>query len=165
MTRIEQLLAESFAMESQANVKYLASAIRADREGQGQAARLFRATAAAAAIHAHNYLLALGPIQSTEKNLLEAIAHETRDVEQIYPEMITIAKTEGHRSGEATSIHTHEVKKFHVQLYQKLLNELGKSQETFSYHVCPICGYTAENEPPLTCPVCGAKGESFKRID
>ena len=32
-------------------------------------------------------------------------------------------------------------------------------------YVCPVCGYTAEREPPGICPVCGAKGEMFKKIE
>ncbi|MGB9630190.1 MAG: rubredoxin-like domain-containing protein, partial [Thermodesulfobacteriota bacterium] len=50
-------------------------------------------------------------------------------------------------------------------LYQNLLNNLGKSQESFPYYVCPVCGYTAEKEAPGVCPVCGAKGEKFRKIE
>jgi rubrerythrin len=53
----------------------------------------------------------------------------------------------------------------HAQLYQKLLDNLGKPQENYSYYICPICGYTAEKVTPGKCPICGAKGEMFKKID
>ena len=44
-------LAEAFAGESQAHSKYLAYAKKADAEGYPQVARLFRAAAAAEAVH------------------------------------------------------------------------------------------------------------------
>ena len=47
MSKTEQNLAEAFAGESQANRKYLAFAKQAKRDGFPQAARLFRAAAAA----------------------------------------------------------------------------------------------------------------------
>ncbi|MBM3700861.1 MAG: rubrerythrin family protein, partial [Actinobacteria bacterium] len=46
-------LKEAFAGESQANRKYLAFAKKADEEGYGQAAKLFRAAADAETVHAH----------------------------------------------------------------------------------------------------------------
>ena len=46
MSKTEQNLQDAFAGESQANRKYLAFAQKADSEGYGQVARLFRAAAA-----------------------------------------------------------------------------------------------------------------------
>ena len=48
MSKSENNLLEAFAGESQANRKYLAFAKQAERDGYDQAARLFRAAAAAA---------------------------------------------------------------------------------------------------------------------
>jgi len=59
MSTTEQNLAEAFAGESQANRKYLAFAKKAAREGYPQAAKLFRAAAAAETVHAHAHLRAL----------------------------------------------------------------------------------------------------------
>jgi rubrerythrin len=83
----------------------------------------------------------------------------------MYPEMIEAAKAEGHKVGERSFRFASEVEKIHAQLYQKLLESLGSTQETYSYYVCPVCGFTAEKEPPGICPVCGAKGEMFRRTD
>ena len=60
MSDTEQNLKEAFAGESQANRKYLAFAEKADKEGHPQAAKLFRAAAAAETVHAHAHLRALG---------------------------------------------------------------------------------------------------------
>ena len=53
MSKTENNLQEAFAGESQANRKYLAFAKKAERDGYLQAAKLFRAAAAAETIHAH----------------------------------------------------------------------------------------------------------------
>ena len=165
MSKSEEFLKQAFAGESQANRKYLAFAERADKEGYAQVARLFRAAASAETVHAHNHLRALNGIHGTKENLDEAIAGETHEFKKMYPEMIEGAKTEGNKAAERTFHYANEVEKIHAQLYQKLLDRLGSSQETYPYYVCPICGYTAEKEPPDTCPVCGAKREKFNRID
>jgi len=165
MSKTEQSLKEAFAGESQANRKYLAFAAKADQEGYGQVARLFRAAAEAETVHAHNHLRALNGIKSTKENLQEAIAGETHEFKKMYPEMLEAAKAEGNRQAERTFHFANEVEKVHAKLYQNLLDNLGKSQETYPYYVCPVCGFTADKNPPGTCPVCGTKGETFKKID
>jgi rubrerythrin len=165
MAKSEQFLKEAFAGESQANRKYLAFAAKADQEGHAQVARLFRAAAEAETVHAHNHLRALNGIKSTQENLQEAIAGETHEFKKMYPEMIAAAKAEGNKTAERTFNFANEVEKIHAQLYQKLLDHLGKSQENYPYYVCPVCGFTAEKQPPGTCPVCGTKGEMFKKVE
>ncbi|MBT8368415.1 MAG: rubrerythrin family protein, partial [Deltaproteobacteria bacterium] len=65
MSKSEQNLRDAFAGESQANRKYLAFAKKADQEGYGQVAKLFRAAAAAETVHAHAHLRTLKGINST----------------------------------------------------------------------------------------------------
>ena len=57
-----------------------------------------------------------------------------------------------------------EVEKVHAHLYQKLLDSLDTARESYSYYVCPVCGFTAEGIPPDNCPICGTKGKMFKEI-
>jgi rubrerythrin len=165
MSKTESFLKEAFAGESQANRKYLAFAAKADQEGFPQVARLFRAAAEAETVHAHSHLRALNGIRSTKENLQEAINGETHEFKMMYPEMIEAAKAEAQKVAERSFSYANSVEKIHAQLYQKLLDDIGKSQEKYFYYVCPVCGYTAEKEPPGTCPVCGTKGEMFKKIE
>ena len=165
MSKSEESLKAAFAGESQANRKYLAYAVKADQEGYPQVARMFRAAAEAETVHAHNHLRALNWIRSTKENLEDAIAGETHEFKSMYPEMIEAAKGEGKKEAERTFNYANEVEKIHAQLYQKLLDTLGSSQESDLYYVCPVCGYTAEKKAPGVCPVCGTKGEMFKRVD
>jgi rubrerythrin len=165
MSKTEGFLKEAFAGESQANRKYLAFAAKADQEGFPQVARLFRAAAEAETVHAHSHLRALNAIRSTKENLQEAIAGETHEFKKMYPEMIEAAKAEGQKVAERSFSFANSVEKLHAQLYQKLLDGLGKPQENYPYYVCPVCGFTAEKTAPGTCPVCGTKGAMFKRIE
>lgn len=165
MSKAEGFLKEAFAGESQANRKYLAFAEKAEKEGYPQVARLFRAAAAAETVHAHNHLRVLKGIRSTKENLEEAIGGETHEFKYMYPEMIATAKAEENKAAERTFNFANEVEKVHAQLYQKLLDSLGSSQETYPYYVCSVCGHTAEKEAPEVCPVCGAKREMFSRVD
>lgn len=165
MSKSEEYLKEAFAGESQANRKYLAFAVAADKEGHSQAARLFRAAAEAETVHAHNHLRALKGVKSTSENLKEAIGGETHEFQSMYPEMIAAAKAEGNKDAERSFNYANEVEKIHAQLYQKLLDTLGTSKENYPYYVCPVCGFTAEKEPPGTCPICGTAGKMFKKIE
>jgi rubrerythrin len=164
MAKTEQFLKEAFAGESQANRKYLAFATKAEQEGYPQVARLFRAAGEAETVHAHNHLRVLKGIRTTKENLQEAIAGETHEFKKMYPEMIETAKAEGQKEAVRTFSFANEVEKIHAQLYQKFLDNLGKSQDNFPYYVCPVCGNTVEKDPPGTCPICGTKGEMFKKI-
>jgi rubrerythrin len=165
MSKSEDCLKEAFAGESQANRRYLAYAAKADQEGYPQAARLFRAAAEAETVHAHNHLRALKGIRSTKENLQEAISGETDEFKSMYPEMIEAAKADGNKEAERTFTYANEVEKIHAQLYMKLLDALGTSQESYPYYVCPVCGYTAEKDAPDVCPVCGTKGKMFRKIE
>ncbi len=164
MTRTEEFLKEAFAGESQANRKYTAFAAQADKEGLAQAARLFRAAAEAEAIHAANHLRALKAIKSTKENLREAIAGETHEFKEMYPEMIAIARAEGAKDAERSFNYANAVEEHHARLYHDLLEGL-EGKESYPYFVCPICGMTVGKEAPERCPVCGAKGAMFRKIE
>jgi rubrerythrin len=164
MSKTEQNLWEAFAGESQANRKYLAFAEKADREGHAQAAKLFRAAAHAETVHAHAHLRALKGVNDTASNLKEAVAGETHEFKNMYPEMIAAAKQEEHQAAERTFTYANEVEKTHAALYQKVLDSLENPTET-DYYVCKVCGHTHENEAPEKCPVCGANKNAFDKID
>ncbi|HWQ19715.1 MAG TPA: rubrerythrin family protein [Methanotrichaceae archaeon] len=165
MTKTDDYLREAFAGESQANRKYMAFAARAEQEGFVQAARLFRAAAEAEAVHAGNHLRTAKGIKTTKENLREAIAGETHEFKEMYPEMIDAAKSDGNKLAERTFSYANEVETIHAGLYHKMLDGLDTAKENYPYYVCPVCGMTAEREPPEICPVCGAKGELFKKIE
>lgn len=164
MSASEKNLWEAFAGESQANRKYLAFAAKAEREGYKQVAKLFRAAAQAETVHAHAHLRALKAINDTAANLKEAIAGETHEFKNMYPAMIAAAREESHKAAEMSFSYANEVEKIHADLYRKALEDMENLEET-DYHVCMVCGYTCEGEPPDTCPVCNANRRAFEKVD
>ncbi|HEX9021335.1 MAG TPA: rubrerythrin family protein [Nitrospirota bacterium] len=164
MTKTEQNLQDAFAGESQANRRYLAFAKQAEAEGFRQAAKLFRAAAAAETIHAHNHLKELGAVKSTRENLMAAINGESYEFQNMYPRMITDAKAEAQDKALRSFHLANEVEKVHAALYQNALDSLGKGAAP-DYYVCQVCGYTAEGGAPDECPVCRARRQAFKRAE
>ncbi len=164
MEKSVENLKEAFAGESQANRRYLAFAQKAEQEGYSQIARLFRATAAAETVHAHNHLKVLKGIRSTAENLQEAIDGETSEFREMYPRMIAASQAEGNKEAERTFTFANEVEKVHAQLFQKALKNIADKKMVDMY-VCSICGHTVEGEPPDTCPVCKAAKKFFNRVD
>lgn len=164
MSKSEQHLRDAFAGESQANRKYLAFAEKAEKEGYPQVAKLFRAAGAAETVHAHAHLRALGEIGNTADNLKVAVAGETHEFKQMYPEMIKDAKEEGNKTAERSFVYANEVEQVHAKLYQNALDNLDSLEEV-DYHVCSVCGMTVENEAPDKCPVCGAPASAFFKVD
>jgi len=164
MDKTEQNLWDAFAGESQANRKYLAFAVKADKEGFGQVAKLFRAAAAAETVHAHSHLEAAGGIKSTKENLEAAISGETYEFEKMYPPMIASANEAGNKRASRSFDYANHVEKIHAGLYKKALDNLGKNEEV-DYYVCQVCGNTVEGEPPDECPICGAVKKAFKKVE
>ena len=164
MSKSEQHLRDAFAGESQANRKYLAFADKAEKEGYPQIAKRFRAAGAAETVHAHAHLRALGEIGNTADNLKVAVAGETHEFKNMYPEMITDAKEEGNKTAERSFVYANEVEKIHAELYQNALDNMD-SLEDADYYVCSVCGMTVEHEAPDSCPVCGAKASAFFKVD
>jgi rubrerythrin len=165
-TSRENLMA-AFAGESQASRKYTYFAEKADKDGQPQIARLFRAAAEAETVHARNHLNALGGIGPVGDNLKAAITGEHDEFSAMYPGMIATAKTEGNAKAEETFDWANEVEKIHFNLYSAALKtfESGKKAEARPIFVCQRCGNTVEGSAPEKCPICGSSRQMFRRID
>jgi rubrerythrin len=157
-------LMAAFSGESQANRKYLAFAKKADEDGYPQAAKLFRAAAAAETVHAHNHFRAAGEIKSTEENLKTAIAGEHYENSEMYPAFIKDAEAEGDKKALRSFNYANEVEKIHEELYRAALENLGKEGESYDYYICPVCGYTHARTAPEVCPICGCPGSKFEKI-
>jgi rubrerythrin len=165
LTKTKEFLQEAFAGESQANRKYTSFAAQADKEGFPQAAKLFRAAAEAEAVHAANHLRAMKAIKSTKENLREAIAGETHEFKEMYPEMITASKVESAKDAERSFNYANAVEEYHAKLYNEMMQGLDTNKDVYPYYVCPVCGMTVAKEAPEKCPVCGVKGSMFKKIE
>jgi len=164
MSKAEKGLQQAFAGESQANRKYTAFAKKADSEGYKQIAKLFRAAAEAETVHALNHLRELGAVKSTKENLVDAIAGESYEFQDMYPRMIADAQAEGNKRAEISFAYANAVEKIHAALYKKALENLGKNEEV-DYYVCQVCGNTVEGEPPDRCPICNSLKKMFRKVE
>ncbi len=164
MTKTMQALADAFAGESQANRKYTAYAAQAEAEGYKQAAKLFRAAAEAETLHALAEFKAMGKVKSTADNLLDAVAGETHEYKNMYPEFIEFAKEENQPVAQRLFEYAAAAEKVHAGLYQKAADSLGKENGPALY-LCPVCGYIHEGSAPDACPICSAKASVFKEFN
>ena len=160
-------LKEAFAGESQANRKYLAFAKKADADGFPHVAKLFRAAAEAETVHAHAHLGALGGVDSTERNLLEAVEGESHEFKSMYPPFLQEAQQEKNKSAEISFKFALAVEEVHHRLYNEALKSVqaGSDLPKKNIYVCEVCGNTVYNEAPEKCPVCNAPRAKFKEIN
>jgi len=162
----ETNLQAAFAGESQAHVKYLNFAEKAEKEGWLNVARVFQAAAFAEQIHAGNHLKALEGIQGTAENLGAAIAGETFEVDQMYPDYMAVAEKQGEKKALRSMRWALEAEKVHAKLYgdAKQSVEAGKDVAAVDIWVCTFCGFTMEGEPPEKCPVCNTPKDKFRKF-
>ena len=142
-------LQEAFAGESQANRKYLAFAIKAEKDGFPQVAKLFRAAAEAETVHAHAHLRVMGGIGSTAENLKAGIDGEGHEFKDMYPGFVAAARDEGNKPAEVT--------------FRNAV-EAGNDLDSAPIYICPVCGNTVIGGVPDTCEVCGVPGSRFVEV-
>lgn len=159
-------LRDAFAGESQAHMKYLVYADKAEQEGKPNVAKLFRAISYAEQVHATNHLKTLGDVGTTEDNLQAAIDGEDFEVEEMYPAYDVVAKLQEEK-GAVRSVHyAIEAEKIHSAMYTQAKQTVkeGKDIDIGDIYICPVCGYTDVNDPPDACPVCGVSKEKFVKF-
>lgn len=159
-------LEAAFAGESQAHMRYLIFADKAEKEGLPNVARLFRAVAFAERAHATNHLKALDMVGDSADNLEEAIGGETFEVEEMYPAYAAAAERQEEKKALRSMNWALEAEKVHAGLYTKARQAVlaGGDVELGDMHICDVCGWTVEGEPPDKCPICGAKHDRFKKF-
>lgn len=165
MSKTTDNLKAAFAGESQANRKYLAFAEKAESEGKPGVAKLFRAAAAAETVHAHAHLRLLKGINSTEENLKEAIAGETFEFKDMYPEMIKEAEAEGENAAHRYFGFANEAEKIHAELYTSALEADSDIYADAQFYICSVCGHTQDGEPTEKCPICNAAPKAYSKVD
>lgn len=160
-TKTLRNLQVGFLAESQAHLRNLAFAMKAEQEGYVQIARLFRAIAEAEAVHAFNHLRLLGAVSGTQENLESAFERENLAAKS-YPQFIREANEEGNTAVATIFGYSRDVEKGHAKLYQKALTHMLGGEEA-DYYVCQVCGYVSDGFLPDACPICGAPREKFRR--
>ncbi len=152
-------LMEAFAGESQANRKYTAYARKAEAEGKTNAAKLFRAASDAETLHALKHFEVAGKISSTADNLKDAVAGETHEYKEMYPDFLKDAEAEGNKGAVMSFTFAMKAEEVHARLYKEALENIDQTEEVF-YYLCPVCG-NIETSIPEKCSICGVPGSKF----
>ena len=149
-------LQAGFNGESNAHARYLAFAEKADQEGYGEVASLFRAAAKAEEVHATNHAAGIKKmggtpeakietpvVKSTKENLDAAIKGESYERDTMYPEFLKQARADGNRDAVQTFNYAKTAEAEHAKLYSEALNNLPKlkGSKAKDYFVCTVCGY------------------------
>jgi len=161
-TKTLKNLKTGFVAESQAHLRNMAFAIKAEQEGYRQVARLFRAVAEAEGVHAFNHLRLLGGVSETQENLESAFERENL-ASNSYPEFIKAANEEDNKHVAMIFSYSRDVERGHAKLYEQALEHMLGDVDT-EYYVCGVCGYVSDGELPDECPVCGAPRDKFRRV-
>ena len=161
-TKTLRNLKAGFIAESQAHLRNLAFAMKADQEGYSQVARLFRAIAEAEAVHAFNHFRLLDGESNTQENLESAFERENLASNR-YPQVVREANEEDNAGVATVLSYSRDVEKGHAKLYRKALAHMMAEEEA-EYYVCQVCGYVSDGVLPDECPICGAPKEKFRRV-
>lgn len=152
-------LMEAFNGEAQANRKYLAYSKKAEKDGNLNAAKLFRAASDAETLHALKHFEVAGKISTTSDNLKDAVAGETHEYKEMYPDFVKEAEAAGNKAAVMTFSFAMKAEEVHARLYQEALENLDETEEVF-YYLCPVCG-NIEKFQPERCSICGVPGDKF----
>jgi rubrerythrin len=133
-SKTHQNLKAAFAGESQANRRYTWMAQVAEKEGLPEAASLFKHSADGETGHALKHLMFLAAqagdpatgmaLGDTRTNLKSAVAGETYEYTDMYPEFARVAREEGHTEIAAWFETLAKVERFHAGRFQDLLTKL-----------------------------------------
>ncbi len=165
--------------ESNARARYLAFAERANQEGYGEVASLFRAAAKAEEVHASNHAVVIKKlggtptakietpvVKSTNENLEAAIKGESYERDTMYPEFLKEARAEGNRDAVQTFNFAKTAEAEHAKLYSEALNNLPKlkGSKAKDYYVCTVCGYTTPQMDFSKCPSCFTHKDKYEKV-
>ena len=177
-TTLDNLQA-GFNGESNAHSRYLAFAEKADQEGYGEVASLFRAAAKAEEVHATNHAAVIKKmggtpeakietpvVKSTKENLEAAIKGESYERDTMYPEFIKQARGDGNRDAVQTLNYAETAEGEHAKLYSDALNNLPKlkGSKAKNYYVCIVCGYTTPQLDFSKCPSCFSHKDKYEKV-
>jgi rubrerythrin len=164
--------------ESNAHARYLAFAQKADEEGYGQAASLFRAAARAEQVHYEHHaaaIKALGGtpeakietpvVKTTKENLEAALQGETYESTVMYPGFLAQAEKDKVESAIDSFEDAKAAEAVHAVWYKKAIDNLddwkGPKKE---FSVCPRCGNIVDVIPGPKCPICAEDTKKFMPV-
>ncbi len=137
-SQTHQNLKAAFAGESQANRRYLYMSQIAEKEGLPELAALFKHSAEGETGHALKHLMFLAalagdpatglPLGDSRTNLRSAVAGETYEYTDMYPDFARTAREEGFTEIAAWFETLAKVERFHAGRFQEALAKLDAAE-------------------------------------
>lgn len=157
-TKTEENLKIAFAGESQARNKYTYYASQAKKEGYNKIAKIFEETAHNEMAHAKIWFKLLhNGMPDTKANLMDAIAGEDYEYEDMYATFAKEAKEEGFFEIAELFEKVGEIEKEHSARYKELLDKIDElfiKEESVVWR-CMNCGHEHYSTNAVEmCPVC-----------
>lgn len=158
-SKTEKNLMTAFAGESEARNKYNFYASQAKKDGYEQISDFFNKTADNEKEHAKLWFKALGKLNDTASNLVDAAAGENYEWTSMYKEFAKVAKEEGFTELAKQFAGVAKIEKEHEQRYKDLLenikNDVVFKRKESTIWICRNCGHQhVGNSAPELCPVC-----------
>ena len=154
---------DAFVGEAKAYQRLLMYAKKAEAEGFGQVAHLFRAVATAEGVHSRRHFALLESVGETQMNLESAFQSESTVNGVHYLRMLQEAEEDEEKAAALVFSQARDVEAEHAELYKKALGHLIGERST-EYYVCTVCGHIADGMLPEKCPICGALGSKFEIV-
>ena len=166
--------------ESNAHNRYLVFALKADQEGYGEIASLFRAAARAEQIHLTKHAAVIRkmdaepaatievPLLKSTRENLEAAANkgEAYERDTMYPDFIKQAEADGYPDAVLTFDLARKAEAQHFQLFSHAVENLENMRgKRHTYYVCTVCGYTTPEPVTDNCISCSSPKEKYEAVD
>jgi len=176
-TTLDNLLT-AYNGESNAHARYLAFAQKADEEGYGQVASLFRAAARAEQVHYEHQAAAIKElggtpeakietpvVKTTKENLETALQGETYESTIMYSEFLAKAEKDKIKSAIDSFEDAKAAEAVHAVWYKKALDNLDDWKgQMKGFYVCPLCGNIVDVIPGPRCPICSEDTKKFMPV-
>jgi rubrerythrin len=166
------LLGQAAAGERNAQARYAAFATKADEEGFGGVASLFRACGRAEKIHEEKFTQLLKKkggtvpegieepkVGTTRENIAAALAAEQNERDAIYHDAFTAAEKAGEKEIAKAFDRARTAESEHANLLMAANWAVNSMKEKKTYFVCSGCGFTSETKLPRGCPLCSGQGK------
>jgi rubrerythrin len=168
-------LQTAYSTEANEAILYNAFGKRADEEGYGQVASLFRALAQAEQLHSVNKAVLMKgtvephwdslDVRTTIENLDWALEAEKYENDTMYPRYVSLADKANNNAAEQSYRFCLASEQRHIQILQQARNDLADyTGANIDFFVCPRCGNTVRSLSFETCPVCAVTKENFTRV-
>ena len=165
--------------ERNAHARYLAFAQKADAEGYGSVASLFRAAAASEEVHGNSHertiqklrgtpevQLETPVVKSTAENLQASISGESYEQTEMYPSFITQARVDRCVPAIVTFENALRTETEHAKFFAEALKNLDtlKGSGPRTYYVCSVCGFTTTDLNFTKCQSCFKPKDRYKAV-